>query len=52
MRGDSHVRCGGRAGETGRRKLRNRAPARPYPDPAASAGDLRRSGHMPAFSPG
>ena len=31
MRGDSQVRCGGRAGETGRRRLRNRAPVRPRP---------------------
>lgn len=30
MRGDAHVRFGGRAGETGRRKRRHRAPARPY----------------------
>ena len=29
MRGDAHVRCGGRAGETGQEKSRNRAPARP-----------------------
>src|SRR3989449_10696576 len=30
MRGDAHVRFGGRAGETGRRKRRHRAPVRPY----------------------
>jgi RNA-directed DNA polymerase len=30
MLSNGHVRCGGRAGETGREKSRNRAPARPY----------------------
>ena len=30
MRGNAHVRFGGRAGETGRRKRRHRAPVRPY----------------------
>lgn len=30
MRGNAHVRFGGRVGETGRRKRRHRAPARPY----------------------
>lgn len=29
MRGDTHVRCGGRAGETDREQSRHRAPARP-----------------------
>jgi hypothetical protein len=32
LRGDAHGGCGGRVGETGRAKSRNRAPARPnYP---------------------
>ena len=30
MRGNAHVRCGGRAGETDREQSRHRAPARPY----------------------
>src|SRR5215211_2249941 len=30
MRGDAHVRFGGRAGETGRQKRRHRASVRPY----------------------
>ena len=30
MRGDAHVRFGGRAEETGRRKRQHRASARPY----------------------
>ena len=30
MRGNALVRCGGRAGETGRERSRNRAPVRPY----------------------
>ena len=30
MRGNAHVRFGGRAGETGRRRRRHRASVRPY----------------------
>jgi len=47
MRGDSHVRCGGRAGETSRERSRNRAPVRPLP-PGGIAGWDRPAGSVHA----
>ena len=41
MRGDAHVRCGGRAGGTGRERSRNRAPARPLHHRAEQLRDRR-----------
>ena len=48
MRGNTHVRFGGRAGETGRRKRRHRAPARPYSQIQA----LDRTQPILAMAPG
>ena len=42
MRGDAHLRCGGRAGETGREQCRYRAPVRPLHAPGACAARLDR----------
>lgn len=58
MRGDAHVRFGGRAGETDRPKGRHRAPARPIPadwtDEQTTAhiqGVARNPDHTPEYRP-
>jgi transposase InsO family protein len=50
MRGDAHVRFGGRAEETSQRERQHRAPARPYTEHPTREGKIYCCAVIDAFS--